>query len=45
MKVDEVVRVEACGYRVAVGKPDEKRPVREWRVILKWIVRIYDLHM
>jgi len=32
MKVDEVVRVESRGYRVSVGKPEEKRlcgrPVR-----------------
>jgi len=24
MKVDEVVSVESCGYRVSVGKPEEK---------------------
>ena len=42
-----MVRVEGRGYRVAMGKPEEKRlcgrPVREWRVILKWIVMNYDL--
>ena len=44
-----MVRVESRGYRVSVGKPEEKRlcgrPVHEWRVILKWIVRNYDLRM
>ena len=43
MMVDEVVREESRGYWVSVGKPEEKRlcerPVREWRVILIWIVR------
>ena len=49
MKVDEVVRVESRGYRISVGKPEEKRlcgrRVCEWRVISKWIVRNYDLRM
>jgi hypothetical protein len=49
MKVEEVVRVGTRGYRVSVGKPEEKRlcrrPVREWRVVLKWVVRSYDLRM
>jgi len=49
MMVDEVVREKSRGYWVSVGKPEEKRlcerPVREWRVILIWIVRNYDLRM
>jgi hypothetical protein len=39
--------VDSRGYKVIVGKPEENRlcgrPVHEWRVILKWIVKKYDL--